>query len=115
MTCVWDAIIKKLNLKTTPEGLLQKIKNKNIKTIDILWNGQELSDQTMEENIERIKSIKKIKDGYDCSACDPLLLLIAQLYNRTIIHKYRGVTIKYTNKNNPKKILEFTSNTEHFW
>jgi hypothetical protein len=31
MTCVWNAIIKKLNLKTTPESLLQKIKNKNVK------------------------------------------------------------------------------------
>lgn len=48
------------------------------------------------KNFDRIKEIKNIRNGYDCSSCDPLLIFIAWKYNIDIIHNYNGVAIYYT-------------------
>src|SRR4051794_37603465 len=95
MTCVWDGLIKALKLNCQPKDLLKKVKKHNIKTKNVLWNNQPLTKQNYKENIKRIKAIKKkeINDGrgYDCSSCDPLLFLIAQLFKISIVHYCYGV------------------------
>lgn len=45
----------------------------------------------------------KIEDfrsnGYDCSSCDPLLLLVSQLFVVNIVHNFNGANIEYMNEN----------------
>lgn len=117
MTCVWDAIIKEFNLKISPLSLLSKIQSSNIKTTDVLWQGKELTKQVLQENIEWISALSsdQVLKGYYCSTCDPLLLLISQLYKVSILHIYNGHKIRYTNIHNPNKIIKFKSNNQHFW
>ena len=117
MTCVWKGLIKKLNLDIRPIDLVRHIKHNNISTIDILWNGEELTEQNYRENIEWIKSIRetRINEGYSCSGCDPLLMLVAQLYEISIEHIYCKNKITYINKKNSNKIIKCKSNKNHFY
>ncbi|AYV78317.1 MAG: hypothetical protein Edafosvirus9_31 [Edafosvirus sp.] len=117
MSCVWNGIISALKLNMRPLDLLQLVQEKNIETVDVVWNNQELTKQNYTENMERIKSIspREISCGYDCSSCDPLLLLIAQIFNVSIIHNYNNVIINYTNKKYPYNKINVASNNNHFW
>lgn len=118
MTCVWDGLIKKLKLKTTPASLMTKIQFGNRITKNITVNGVELTDKQKEENYQWIKALshKSINRGfgYLCSVSDPLLILVAELFNVTIVHQYCSCRIIYTNRT-AKKVIHVKSNSEHFW
>lgn len=117
MTCVWDGLIKKLKIKNMDAYQFSSYVVKNNKyTLNILWNDTELTENQREENFQRIKKIKKIKNGYDCSSCDPLLLLICELYEVNMLHNFNGTQITYTNvKCQRKNPIHVTSNSKHFW
>jgi len=117
MTCFWDAIRNKLNIKDSNETFIKNLKSKNNKNTNILWNDTSLSDKQLEENYVHIREFddKKINNGYDCSVCDPFLILICNIYKVSIIHNYRGIIINYKNNDKPEKILNFQSNNNHFW
>ena len=69
-----------MNRFESPRAIFQK--ENAIITSDVLWNGQSLRQQEMEENLKHIKeyNIQTICRGYLCSSCDPFLLLICQIY-----------------------------------
>ena len=118
MTCFWDALRSKLNISSNIENFIIDLKNRNNKNKNILWNNTEFTDKQIEENYIHIKDFneKNISQGYDCSVCDPFLILICDLYNISIHHNYRGYIMKYENKKNKSgKILHFQSNSGHFW
>lgn len=115
MTCVWDGLIKALKLEITPEIFLAKLQKNNTITTNIMWNEQFLREQELKENYDQIKELAVSINGYECSSCDALLLLVCQLYNCSIVHDYCGFKITYTNINNPKCILRFRSSSSHFW
>lgn len=137
MTCFWDGLIRSFTVKRlnevlggkgkpSPQQFVKLLKHNNVKTVDVLWNDEELRDQELQENFDRIKelNIQSINRGYDCSGCDPFLLLISQLFKVDIFHTQQklryvgGGTIKYTNKsvgNNKKIIKKYGSNSGHFW
>ena len=96
MTCVWDGIIKKLSLNMSSSNLHQFVLHHNTIINNILWNGIPLSEKQKIENYDRIKEIKNIQNGYDCSTCDPLLIFIAWKYDIDIIHHYNSNAIYYT-------------------
>lgn len=101
----------------------------------VLWNGEQLTKQQLKENMEHITSfdIKSIHRGYDCSCCDPFLILISKLFEVNIYHTYNGVLIKYECYVAPappappappavppraiyaQRTIKFTSNNKHFW
>jgi len=116
MTCVWTGLINALKLTIRPHELLKHVQENNQETEDITWNGEEITKKMKTENVEWIKSIKEseICHGYDCSVCDPLLFLVAQLYNTSIYHNYNGTMIKYINKKFPNAIINVTSDRRHF-
>ncbi len=92
------------------------LKKNNKYTTNVLCNDIELTKKQYEENFERINKIKKINNGYDCSSCDPLLLLICEIYEVNIIHHFNGITIKYLNKKClHKKSIHVSSNSSHFF
>jgi hypothetical protein len=116
MSCVWDGIIKGLNLNIEPNKLLIKLQKENVKTINMLWNDKKLTDQCLDENFNAIKELTydtHIKNGYECSTCDPLLLLIGEIFKVSICHKFIKNMITYTNVTD-RKILFFSSDRVHF-
>lgn len=116
MTCVWDGLIRALNLKLQPREFCIHIKSNNRFTPDMQCNGKALSEQQMKENMDHISSIdiKDIGKGYYCSGCDPLLLLVGQLYDVSIEHMYMSSKILYENKN-AKTTIYIGSNNRHMW
>lgn len=116
MSCVWKGLIDALDLNISPESLCATIQSKNRDTPDMLWNGETLSDQLQKENQQTIKELDSddVKKGYLCSTCDPLLLLVGQLYDVSIDHLYAGITIRYINTKSNRKIFVM-SNQGHFW
>lgn len=116
MTCVWDALIRALKLNIQPRDFVLCLKQNNIKTVGIKCNKMELTEKQMEENILRINEINEnnLHQGYDCSTCEPILLLVCKLYNINIEHIFNNVTIIYENAE-AKNTLKFQSNNGHFW
>lgn len=126
MTCFWTGILHQLtNADLMTIGLSDKSSNQNLvnqlkarvtKTTGVLWNGSELSDKELEENLEHIRdfNVNSINHGYLCSSCDPFLLLLAKLLNVNIHHTFLRASINYS-VTNPTKTLHFASNQSHFW
>ena len=133
MTCFWDGILRALDnniiikvldwnekrRKPRPTEFIPLLKEKAIKTPDIYWNGNSLSEKELDENLKRIHEldVRTIHRGYDCSACEPYLLLISKLFMVNIKHNYNGHLITYTNIRimpNSKPLI-FHSNRGHFW
>ena len=126
MTCFWDGLMKGLNKtdflnlnyeKSNIQNLIKLLKNNNKLTKDVLWNGKVISNQKeLEENFIAVKNYNeaKINNGHLCSTGDYMLLLICDLFNVNIYHKYLNKTMKYEKSEN-KINLYFQSNKGHFW
>lgn len=118
MTCFWDGIRSKLNINVDNISLIRELKGKNQKITDIYWNNDSspLTAQQAEENYVHIKDFNEnnIHNGYDCSVCDPFLILICIIYGVNIYHNYNGHNITY---NNPlaSRVIHFGSDRGHFW
>lgn len=125
MTCYWDSIISCLTkedysiigLTNTPtrDKFIEKLKEKN-KIITALWQGKPLSKKECEEHKEAIRlyNIKGIYNGHLTSTCDTFLLLICDLMNLNIDHKFLNTKIKYSCLGTPRRTLYFKSNRGHF-
>ena len=123
MTCFWDgninAIMRTFRLakRPSPYEFVQFLQRNNRRTINVLWNGNRLTEKEMMENMERVRSldINTITRGYDCSTCDPFLLLIADIFKVHVIHNYNGHKITYQCMNCDNTTLKFSSDRGHFW
>jgi len=115
MTCFWDSLRKGLNLRVGNGRLIECLKLKNTKTHDVLWNNKKMRKQQMMENFDHVYNFdpRKIGNGYDCSICDPFLVLICEIFEVDVEHNYNGNVMRYSKKNNDKVLL-FTSDTGHF-
>ena len=59
-----------------------------------------------------------MSQGYDCSICDPFLILICELFIININHIYLGNKIDYTNKKNVfnnNYTITIQSDKGHMW
>ena len=122
MTCFWDGILqglyqhKKITCIPQIHEFIQFLKRNNIPTVKILHNGMHLHHKEIDENYKlMIPNInpRAIGQGYDCSTCDPVLMLIAHLFDTNIIHNYRGNIITYSNPDT-KHVMKFNSSSSHF-
>lgn len=115
MSCFWVGINTKLKLGLAPAKLIEHLKKNNRKT-NITWKsgGEELTltDKQKEENKEAISCLK-LENGYLCSTFDPVLFLVAEIYEVNIIHKYNGVRIEYVHPKSDKTV-NFNSSKSHF-
>jgi len=126
MTCFWDGILRNINQEDF--NLLNINKNNNNKEFILLlkknnklcknvqWQSENINEQLLKENYEMIKNFNEnnINQGYDCSSCDPFIILLSELFKINIHHNFNGVLIKYT-YNNPRKTINFKSNKSHFY
>ena len=137
MTCFWKGILNGLNkyifsynLRTqTPRDLIYILKKYAIITTNVTCNGKYPKYNQLKENLKSIHEldINKIYDGYQCSAFDPYLFLVSQLFIVNIEHDLmskmqkinstlKETKIKYIFNNSKKPIetLYFRSTLTHF-
>ena len=124
MTCFWDAILGTLNkedyellgFKSRPNHhkFIARLQELNTYAKDVLWNGEQLKKQELEEHMEAVKCYDKTKihKGHLTSTCDSFLLLLCQLLKIKITHKYLKKNITY--ENGERRIFHFCSNRSHF-
>jgi len=126
MTCFWDGILR--NINQDDFNLLNINKNNNNKEFILLlkknnklcknvkWQSENINEQLLKENYEMIKNFNEnnINQGYDCSSCDPFIILLSELFKINIHHNFNGVLVKYSH-NNPRKTINFKSNKSHFY
>jgi hypothetical protein len=125
MSCFWDALIQRLNEihvippGTNPHGLSMFLKDKNVKTVGVKWQGSHVSEQQMAENFHHVKdyNVKTIGNGYDCSTCDPFLLLVSEVFKVNIHHIYLNTPIHYNRACTccEYPTLRFASSSCHFY
>lgn len=121
MSCVWDAILlalkhhKLVKAKTNIDTLVQYVKAQNTLVNNILWNGESFTDKQVTENYERIKELRHVNNGYLCSSCDPLLILICHIYGINIVHHIMGHIMTYQQRDKSGIQINFESDNEHFW
>jgi len=125
MTCYWDGLLRNLD----HEDLILLNSNKNINNIDFIlllkknnklcenvkWQNNFLSKKLLEENYEMIKDFNEnnINQGYDCSSCDPFMILLCELFKININYDYNGNNIQYM-IDNSRKTIKYSSNQSHF-
>jgi len=100
--------------KPNCDEFVMLIKSNNIKTPNVKCNDKTLTDQEIDDNIIRIKNIKNINKGYLCSSCDPVLILVSQLFSINIIHNFNGTEIKYINPH-AKGQIYIRSDSDHLF
>jgi len=127
MTCFWEGIITLLDLdemnrvfsvvwrtKPKPKKFVKMLKKKNVLTT----SAKNLSERELQLNYERVEAIDvtKIGGGYLCSAGDPVLYLIGELFGYDIKHMFCGTCVEYEFVH-PKflGLLVFGSNSRHFY
>ena len=130
MSCFWDAVLNKLKIedftkfnysgKPGPKEFADLLKKHNKITDNVLWNSQLLTKKQCDENYEHIQDYQssQVTQGYDCSICDPFLILICELFIININHIYLGNKIDYTNKKNVfnnNYTITIQSDKGHMW
>ena len=126
MTCFWDGILQSLDnddfrkvgiTKLQIKPFIQFLKKKNTKNITTIWNGEKLTSKQCDENYQHIANynIDSIYGGYDCSGCDPFLILVTQIFLLNTIHNYMGHKISYMSDGNVCKNVNYGSNRGHFY
>jgi hypothetical protein len=120
MSCVWKGLISALKINITPLQFVKDLQYRNILTLNVRWNGEQLSQQVLKENMRNIATltVKDVIDGYNTSGCDAALLLVSQIYNVNIIHNYNGHKIyyirEYQNDTCSGKTIYVCANQIHF-
>jgi len=124
MSCFWDELVQRLkeihaiSPGTDSHGLSILLKEKNVKTVGVKWQGYHISEQQMIENFNHVRNydVNTIGNGYDCSTCDPFLLLVSEVFRVNIHHMYLNTPIYYTRACTCREFptLRFASSSSHF-
>lgn len=128
MACFWIGILKNLEIDDFKKSLgikhkpmckefIQLLKNNIILINNVKCNNENLTQQFINESMEHIKkfNVKKINKGYQCSPCEPVLILISELFSVNICHCFNGKTIiNYTNPNATRTIY-LSDNGKHMF
>ena len=124
MTCVWDAILRRMTADekallrgpASANTLLNWVQQQRITTPSVRVNGVALKPQELKENAERITSISNIHNGYDMSSSDPLMCLLCQRLGWDITVNFYGTHVRYTNaqQTSTPRSVAFNASNGHF-
>jgi len=126
MSCFWDSIYSQLiledynfigeNKPTNIEGLVHLMKKRNKRIDNVTWQKTYLSHYEKNEHNTAINvyNVGGIRNGHLTSVCDSFLLLVCELFNVSIEHKFMGAKLFYDNTKKSRKCLKFSSNSGHF-
>jgi hypothetical protein len=117
MTCFWVGVMQGLDISCDIVNFIYSLKRKVRQTKHVSCNGIRLTSNQLLENMRAVKqyAISSANQGYDCSAFDPFLMLICELYSINIVHIYRGIVITYKNESSSNKTVHVESDGGHFW
>ncbi|MDC0367062.1 hypothetical protein OAM67_01410 [bacterium] len=117
MSCFWDGLVRKVPelRKFNASNVIAALKAHNILTPNVKVNGQKLTKQRMEENMEWIKDYSEqgYNQGHFTAGEDPFLILICEAFSVNIEHSYAGHVFKFVNSR-ATTTLKFQSSTSHF-
>jgi hypothetical protein len=126
MTCFWVGLLNHLSSddllrlgtdrRPSENEFVRLLQNHNRFTPDVTWNGQALSAKQLDENKDGVAAIQPqlINQGYDCSTFEPVLFLLADLLQVTIIHNFNGTLVTYQTGTG-QRVFRFASDHGHFW
>ena len=113
MTCVWDSLCKGLlPIGHTPQSLLACLKSCNNPPVDVSINGERLTKQQLEENVQHIENIKVEGDGYLCGLYDPLIVAYVYTFRVNVDNDICGHHAKFTVPDGIKQV-SLRSDTGH--
>lgn len=104
MTCVWSALLSGIPRDvfgsvriSQPKDLVEYLKNHNVRTDHVKFNGSVLSDKRKDENYEAIGyfDVRSIYGGYFCAFEDPFLFLVSEIFGINIRHVFNGHVAEY--------------------
>lgn len=125
MSCFWQGIAKALSKaelvaldfvsRPTPRQLVRALKRLNRRTPDITCQGSRLTEQQQDENYSHVQQLREsdTSNGYMTAACDPVLVLAAQLFLWNIVFIYDGHKIALTHFK-PFRHIKFKATRSHF-
>ena len=138
MSCFWDAILtglqhlgfrdelKALNPTRRPvthaRALISLLQHLNRRTTSVVWNGTILQDREHTAHSAHVRDFEadtrtydRRLDGYQCSACDPFLFLVAEIFRINVEHTIGGVDGKTAKMvysvGEPRGVLRMTSSS----
>lgn len=135
MTCVWDALrtsitqedLKFIDYPTKPTlnaiNMVKLLKNRAYEVLQHKptiylekWNNEKFTDKYLKECYQFVKNfnVSSINRGYDCSSCDPFLMVFAGLF-RVNVHFIYVNTKCLFQVTNPRKTLKFQCSKSHFY
>ena len=128
MSCFWNSILRSIQEKekeklgctnSSPDQLVQALKQvvaaSIFKPTPLQVNDMPITEQQWREIVEAIGCItrERIFDGYDVSACEPVLCVLSVVLGWKITHNYAGHVIQYTPPT-PQREVHFSSSQSHF-
>ena len=126
MTCFWKGFMNCLSdtdvqfsrgLSRLPQHeheFVHFLQKNNIRANDVSWQHQPVSSRLQEESFQAVKALESntIGEGYWCSTCDPFILLISQLFQIDVHHRFCGHLVVYSVPH-PRKTIYVTSDRGH--
>ena len=118
MSCFWNAIIREtkqyqVDKPRNANQLIAFLKQNNTKCIGVTWNSETLTDKFLDECFVSIQDMPdKAGNGYLCSSCEPVMILICYLFKLNINHSYCNNLMKYQ-INDSIATISFKSNKGH--
>jgi hypothetical protein len=116
MTCFWRGLQAGLDSSRIDDTeFARRLQAANRRTYDVYWNGAPLEKKASDENFEHVRDydLRHIGDGYDCSTCDPFILLFCQIHSCDVVHDYCGTQITYSNIADSTKTINIISTETH--
>jgi len=125
--CVWNALLRGVfDLEgahcTNHKHLLKMLQSKIdrcdggkvalFERTPVQWNEELMTNDERTTARAAILELSVNTRGYDCRACDPLLLTVAAVFNIRIIHNMVGIEMVYSTVN-PRRIVFVSSSYCH--
>lgn len=128
MTCVWNSLIaglrdedltrvlgvRKAQAQVHPHLFVEGLKKVNRPTMGVRWQGGLLTSKELKENKEWIDNynVAGIQNGHLTSSSDPFMHLVAEVFQVSIRHNYRGHEIRF-DPARPQYVVRVSSSHGH--
>ncbi len=108
MTCFWDGILWSLHptdlnvvlgfgLQTRPPitDFVTALAQHASMTPNVTWKGASISEREQIENLAHVQNLQLSLDGYDCAACEPVMVLVCELFRVELVVQTPHGTFTY--------------------
>eukprot|EP00928_Gymnodinium_smaydae_P070264 TRINITY_DN54146_c0_g1_i1.p1 TRINITY_DN54146_c0_g1~~TRINITY_DN54146_c0_g1_i1.p1 ORF type:complete len:373 (-),score=32.74 TRINITY_DN54146_c0_g1_i1:161-1279(-) len=93
-------------------SIRNKLRNDGLALQQVSWCGEELSAQDINDFSQAVLLHVHVKDGYWCSACDPLLASYCAAFRLNVVHDFAGTETTYEVPS-ARRIVHLSSSLGH--